>query len=355
MTPSTHFHQGNLTISQTLLPKQFAVVEGTSLTDSARQLAESTSPYCFVVSKQSQPAGLVRRLDLQRCLSQASPDADSRPIESLISIRFDPSESAIGSHRQTELHDGSQVTCVPLLEDGRLVGVMTGDDVLLSTERIQSLLQAATTDEVTDLANRATFNRRLHEEWKRSQQNHDPFALVMFDVDYFKQVNDQYGHLVGDHVLSAVARQLKLTLRSYDIVARFGGDEFAALCCNCDVEGTDTAIHRLQKALCQLRIPGAPDSHRPTLSIGAVVVASGFDSLSISQIVETADTCLYRAKDAGRDCAFRVVLDGEHSFVPVRIPELGIAGLDLPVKSSGRRAVDRVVPALAVCESSPCV
>jgi len=355
MTALTHFHQGNLTISQTLLPKQFAVVEGTSLTDSARQLADSTSPYCFVINKQSQPAGLVRRQDLQRTLSLESPDADSRPIESLISVRFDSSENAIGGPRRADLHDNSQVTCVPLLEDGRLVGVMTGDDVLLSVERIQSLLQAATTDEVTDLANRATFNRRLHDEWKRSQRNHDPFALVMFDVDYFKQVNDQYGHLVGDHVLSEVARQLKLTLRSYDIVARFGGDEFAALCCNCDAAGTDTAIHRIQKALCQVTIPGASDSQRPTLSIGAVVVSSSFDSLTISQIVETADTCLYQAKDAGRDCAFRVILDGERSFAPVRIPQVGKASAVSALMSSGRRGADRTVSSVAVCEAAPCL
>jgi diguanylate cyclase (GGDEF)-like protein len=325
MSTPTAFHQGRLKIDARLTQMPLAVTPGTPLVDVALQIGETGARFILVRDEDGTLAGVVSYADLLRYMARVTGDPTdawkSRPIETLLGVRFTPAEPIAEAEDVSCLTIEDEISCTPILEHGRLVGVMTDDDLFVSWGRLEPLIDAATTDEVTDLKNRATFNRRIREEWKRSQRNGEPLAILLFDLDHFKEVNDQCGHLVGDAVLSMIGSCLRRHLRSYDVVARFGGDEFAAICCDCTPEEVDAPIRRLQKAIRELKIPGKCDRRPPTLSIGAAVVASGIDELSIDDLIQKADECLYRAKADGRDCAYRVILHGTQSEAVQKVDE----------------------------------
>src|SRR5204863_4432269 len=93
------------------------------------------------------------------------------------------------------------------------------------------------------------FNRRLREEINRSARSRQSLAVLLIDLDYFKQITEQFGHAAGDAVLSLIGDSLRACVRSYDFVARFGGDEFAIICHDCQPENIGLPIMRLQRAL----------------------------------------------------------------------------------------------------------
>ena len=314
MSKPAVFHQGRLKVGDPLTQTRLAVTLGTPLVDVALQIGETGARFILIRDEDGALAGVVSYADLLRYMARVTGDPTdvwkTRPIEVLLGVRFTPAQPTARVERASGLTGGGEISCTPVFENGRLVSVVTDDDLFVSWGRLEPLIKAATTDEVTDLKNRATFNRRIREEWERSQRSGEPLAILLFDLDHFKEVNDQCGHLVGDTVLSMIGSCLRRQLRSYDVVARFGGDEFAAICCDCTPEGIDAPVRRLQKAIRELKIPGKCDSRPPTLSIGAAVVVSGFDELSVDNLIQKADECLYRAKADGRDCAYRVVLHG---------------------------------------------
>jgi diguanylate cyclase len=197
---------------------------------------------------------------------------------------------------------------------------MTNEDVLLSWNRLEPALARAAMDALTSLPNRAHFERRFQEEWQRASRLGLTLGLLMIDVDHFKQVNDTFGHLRGDMVLAAVAQCCQKQLRSYDLVARFAGDEFVAVTCGCSVEDIDLPIRRLQDSIRSLNLQ-FDGNHVPTsLSIGASVVCSGLNNLKAEELLESADQCLYLAKRSGRNRAYRVELSGDGtSGTPTRV------------------------------------
>jgi two-component system cell cycle response regulator len=133
--------------------------------------------------------------------------------------------------------------------------------------------------------------------------------VLLIDLDNFKHVNDLCGHLVGDATLSKVGACLQNQLRSYDLVGRIGGDEFAAICCDCRPDDVLAPIARLRQAVRELPVPEQLKREAFTLSVGAAVVCGGYEQLTIEAIYEAADEAMYATKRAGRDGAFRIVLD----------------------------------------------
>jgi diguanylate cyclase (GGDEF)-like protein len=107
----------------------------------------------------------------------------------------------------------------------------------------------ALVDPLTGLANRRAFDRRLAEEWQRSERYGHPLGMVMLDLDGFKRLNDTRGHKEGDRVLREAASRIADRLRTVDLAARFGGDEFAALCPETPSEGLDALTHSLERCL----------------------------------------------------------------------------------------------------------
>jgi predicted signal transduction protein with EAL and GGDEF domain len=122
--------------------------------------------------------------------------------------------------------------------------------------------------------------------------------------------------MAGDEVLAAVGKSVKDSLRSYDVVARIGGDEFAALCFNCKSESINQPIRRIQESIRNIKAPAGLQRSQLTLSIGAAVVRSGFNELTTDELFSYADACLYRSKTAGRNRAFRIILDEVQSATP---------------------------------------
>jgi diguanylate cyclase (GGDEF)-like protein len=161
----------------------------------------------------------------------------------------------------------------------------------------QSLLAAvaelAATDELTGCAVRRVFRQRFEEEIKRAVRHERPLSLMMIDVDRFKAVNDTYGHVVGDHVLTTIGDVLRGDARAFDLVGRIGGDEFALLLPDTDASGSVALAERIRRDV------AAAVEVRVTLSIGV----SGFDQSSptVEQMFDDADLALYEVKRAGRD------------------------------------------------------
>lgn len=171
------------------------------------------------------------------------------------------------------------------------------------TERQQAQAQLeilASTDPLTRLYNRRKFEELLNHELERSRRYPSEFALILFDVDHFKRVNDEYGHDVGDGVLKFLAEIVRSQLRKSDIVARWGGEEFLVLVPEADA---DTAVAIAEKLRCAVESGQFPRQLHITISLG-VSLARRNDSAN--SLVKRADQALYRAKQTGRN---RVILE----------------------------------------------
>lgn len=169
-------------------------------------------------------------------------------------------------------------------------------------DTLEELRRLATRDELTGLLNRREFDRILAEEAERVRRFGRSFALIMIDVDHFKQVNDTHGHPVGDGVLRQLAARLRAQLRSVDRLARFGGEEFAVVVMETDRAGAGEIARRLCAAIAQQ--PVAVDQALTlSVTISAGVAEMPRDAKSGAELVAAADHALYLAKGQGRNCA----------------------------------------------------
>jgi diguanylate cyclase (GGDEF)-like protein len=157
----------------------------------------------------------------------------------------------------------------------------------------------ATTDGLTGLFNHRVFQERLSEEFRRMSRFADPVSLLLTDIDYFKRVNDTYGHPVGDVVLKDVSRTIGQTIRNIDIAARYGGEEFAVILPGADGEGAKNIAERLRKAVMDKTFSADGRSFRVTVSIG--IATAPADAANKEELIEKADRALYHAKHNGRN------------------------------------------------------
>jgi diguanylate cyclase (GGDEF)-like protein len=157
----------------------------------------------------------------------------------------------------------------------------------------------ALVDPLTELSRRHVLEEALGREADRMRRTGGSLALVMIDLDFFKQVNDAYGHRTGDEVLARVGRLLRATARNIDLTARWGGEEFAVLLYDSELQGALAFAERFRAHLRELAVsaPGGRTVH-VTASVG---VAVGADLVDADALVEAADRALYRAKGEGRD------------------------------------------------------
>ncbi len=166
-------------------------------------------------------------------------------------------------------------------------------------EAYRELEMLANTDVLTGLPNRRFLLDRLREETVEADRFGRPMAFVLLDIDHFKRVNDDYGHMVGDEVLRQVGRILQSGLRRYDMAARFGGEEFAMLLPGTRLEAACAAAERVRRRFAANEVEIAEgEILRVTASFG---VAERGDGEPVEELIRRADDALYRAKDAGRD------------------------------------------------------
>lgn len=155
-------------------------------------------------------------------------------------------------------------------------------------------------DELTDIFNRRYFNQRLKMEVKRAERYKRNLSLLMIDIDDFKQVNDQYGHLKGDEVLSTIAKLLQANIRKADILARFGGEEFVILLPEIDAQNASVVAEKLRHQIEKyFKHPESPIGVSISISLGVANFPA--DAYSAEKMIEVADHRLYIAKKSGKN------------------------------------------------------
>ncbi|MBD3413567.1 MAG: diguanylate cyclase [Candidatus Aminicenantes bacterium] len=210
-------------------------------------------------------------------------------------------------------------------KDGKLVYVETKASVIYQkqkplfvigiardiTERLQmkealerankKLTKMALTDDLTGLLNHGASLNRLKTEVKRAERNKEPISVLMADLDYFKTINDEYGHPAGDKVLQQVSQNIRKSFRSYDIQGRYGGEEFLITMPNTKKKYAQKAAERLRKRFQKNVIKLNGDQVSCTISIGIVSCSPHKNRIGAKTLLKHADQALYKAKEKGRN------------------------------------------------------
>ncbi len=171
------------------------------------------------------------------------------------------------------------------------------------TERKQTenqLKMLASMDALTEVYNRRYFFDLARQEFKRSKRFHHDFSLILMDIDHFKQINDRYGHLVGDQVLYEFAKRCKRTVRAIDMIGRWGGEEFVILLAETSLSDAYHAAERLRGEIESIPIPTTVGQISLTISVGVTSMTTELD-LTVEELLVRADKALYRSKDLGRN------------------------------------------------------
>lgn len=191
--------------------------------------------------------------------------------------------------------------------------------------RLDELELLANTDELTGVFNRRAILRLLDEEFWKARRFGFPLGVAMVDIDLFKDVNDEYGHLSGDLVLTAVAKRLRTTLRRIDLVGRYGGEEFLCILPSTHAEGVYVTGERVRRGISVLRFfPGPEGDLRLreqvedfqesdvtiTVSVGVATLDGAYKNPT--ELMAASDAALYRAKEEGRDMTIVGTPDMRH-------------------------------------------
>jgi len=163
-----------------------------------------------------------------------------------------------------------------------------------------NLYWQATTDRMTKLFSHHYFEKALDDEVNRAVRYGTTFSLIMLDIDYFKKLNDTYGHLQGDVVIKKIAAILLDSVRNIDICSRYGGEEFAVIVPEIDIEGSAVLAERLRKRVEETLFQGEKGTVRTTISVG-VTEFNSESMRSPSEVVAAADSALYQSKELGRN------------------------------------------------------
>ena len=165
-------------------------------------------------------------------------------------------------------------------------------------ETNRKLVYLATIDALTGIPNRRYFREALEREAKLAVHNGTSFSVIMLDIDYFKAINDNHGHVAGDRVLQVVAERLKCSLRKIDVIGRLGGEEFAALLPDNTLADALVVAERLRSQVADLPVEIGHFNVSVTISLGVVQAALGD---TIDALLSLADSALYAAKNSGRN------------------------------------------------------
>jgi len=160
----------------------------------------------------------------------------------------------------------------------------------------------ATHDPLTSLLNRGAIMDLLSRELVRTEREKSSITILLADLDHFKQVNDTYGHLVGDEVLREVAKRLLLSVRSYDLVGRYGGEEFLMVLTKCAATTALARAETIRAAIATFPVKTAAGQLHLTVSLGVLPTAN-LGHFPLEDVLHEVDVALYAAKKAGRNCS----------------------------------------------------
>ncbi len=254
---------------------------------------ETTAPYRIAPSQHEHGARVVMETGQPLFVADAadSPHCDRRIIALLgaESVLFHPIADPQGVRGALAISWPERREAIDD-NDLMMIGVLAGEAALAMqrADLLGRLDELTRTDELTGLPNRRAWDELLEHELAVAERHGKPLAVAMLDLDHFKSYNDRHGHLAGDRLLRAAAAAWGSSLRATDVLARWGGEEFALLLPGCDATGATTLVERLRGSL--------PDD--VTFSAG-VVSSDGRDAARA--LMDAADRALYQAKDEGRD------------------------------------------------------
>jgi len=173
---------------------------------------------------------------------------------------------------------------------------------LRNTLLYQRAVESASIDPLTGVRNRAAMDSTMKREIGLALRHKTPLSVILMDIDRFKSINDQYGHLYGDQALKAVAQCAEQSIRESDMIFRYGGEEFLILLTGTSLEGAQLLAERIRENI-ESMAPQTDKAIKMTVSLG---VTNLIESDDISSLFQRMDGALYRAKDSGRNC---VVID----------------------------------------------
>jgi diguanylate cyclase (GGDEF)-like protein len=281
-----------------------------------------------VILEQNIDVYVTRRAGIEDPLSDRFAVEVRRTMQSLLDVAFGETDLLVqADHPDLPERDGggdpyAHATCTLLRQDNRNAGVLVlfsarpftpEEERLLdivsgqvsiilgairTTERIQNL---ADTDELTGIWNKRWLRRQLPSEIDRSRIYNIPLSLAMFDIDDFKRINDTYGHVIGDVLLSELCGTVRETVRPPDTLARFGGDEFAVVLPHSDLYGARSVADRILQRARALRILASDGvtEVRCTVSLGIATYVP--PSMSAAELIQRADERLYESKRLGKN------------------------------------------------------
>ncbi len=214
--------------------------------------------------------------------------------------------------RQLRTILNSKVDLTLILDETQAYLAMIGKNSQKLSDELDQVRVLSLTDDVTGLPNRRAFLRRAEDEIGRSERDKTPLTLIAIDLDHFKNINDSYGHSVGDEILRLFAHDVLSIFRRYDMVSRYGGEEFAIILPNTEKEGAMRALDKIQtKASTTFHTHDNQSIALPTFSAGLAIHRPGE---SIQSFIDRADKYLYKAKHLGRN---RIEVDESYLGVSV--------------------------------------
>lgn len=221
---------------------------------------------------------------------------DPAQLKHLIQERLDAIRQHLDQFRNSEAQNHKQFEARVEELNQRILNMESEGELL--RERLKEKHELALRDALTGLPNRLAYNERIVQEYSRWKRYGKPVALTLVDIDYFKKINDTYGHNAGDKALILIAKQLKERLRESDFLARFGGEEFAVIMPETSLDEGLVAANKLREAVMEAKFHYQGANVSITISSGLAQLRTGD---STDTLFQRADKALYKAKENGRN------------------------------------------------------
>jgi len=268
-----------------------------TLAETAQKLIKLRIGALVVTDDEKNLLGIVSERDLIRLVADYTAEGQHAAVSTIMtrSVITCTSDDEVGY--VLRLMNSNAIRHIPILEDGLLIDMISIREL---TKAYEILQVEANIDPLTELSNRRPFLKTMASEFERARRMGHPFSIAMIDLDHFKQVNDTYGHDAGDKVLQAISDILILEFRSIDLIGRLGGEEFAVVFPETNIEGAQIACDRMRRVIERTAV--AIDDDQEIYVTASVGIAGITDQTPCeTSVLKNADKVLYEAKSAGRN------------------------------------------------------
>ena len=288
-----------------IMTKNVITIDPDSKITKAVNLMRNNRISCVIVVNSNSPTGIITERDIVKMV--ADKESFEKPVLEKMSRPLITATTKTLLNKALNIMRTNHIRRLPVIENGALAGLVTKTDLLVASRRTmmdirqehQKMKNLAMEDKLTGLYNRRYFHSVMKKELNRARRYGALLSLILIDIDYFKKINDTFGHSVGDAVLKRLSKIFKDSARKVDIVFRYGGDEFAIVC---PISGSRSArifAERLRKTIEKKQRRYNGTKLAVTISVGICKYTSVYSS--IEKIVEGADKALYLAKQNGRN------------------------------------------------------